>query len=219
MSDEKPKPLARIERQREHNHDRLHLFVAGRFVASEPVGEVLGEPEALPRLCDAINAAVDQREARLRVAAKEFIAASDEVFLDADRCGRDDRRRWAAAQHALEEALGGAGPDYVPAAALEAERAKTRGLWAVLNDVAHEGGLASERAAECMRALGMRTEPAGKPVHFRRGDTEGFSACPHGHGGLTTTTWALVTCSDCRQLEPRRRLPAIHRGGYTGDQD
>lgn len=135
------------------------LRVGGLFVCSD------ADEKAVADLAARINRRVEQREARLVAALRRaydhldcsYRCASNSAGISAVECdcGADEAITIAA------EALRGCG-DYVPRAELEAERERTRGAWALLADELNTGGPASERAAECMRALGLKTEPDKK---------------------------------------------------------
>jgi hypothetical protein len=174
MSDEK-KPFARIERRREHNHERVALYVADRFVASEPASP----GESLPGLATEIAAAVEAREAKLRgeiydlrnavidVVDKHYSGkclVKDEPCTD-PACCSEGRFRALLARSDFGEV--------VPTErlrAVEAELAAMRkhieGTWGVLLQEAAGGGLGSPIA----RALGIEvglTTPLVVPTNWQ----------------------------------------------------
>ena len=171
MSDDQ-RPLARVDRQREHNHDRWHLFVAERFVASEPVGDVLGEPEILADIAAAINAAVESREAKLRACLTEIRDVLLPVVEDRKDAGHYSSavRAHAAALFALE----GHGNQYAPgdwlmglAFDLGAAQATIRALSLIADAVTAER---ADAIAPFLGAMGLRREDPAESLSWVRDD-------------------------------------------------
>lgn len=155
MSDEK-KPFAEAKwNLAADGSEWAGLHVGGICTLTDDDADV----SALRDLAERINAAVDQREAKLRGAMLRGLNALDDahrLHASGAIALRATIEGMADAIRAMSEALDGTGPAYVPAAELAAEREKTRGVWALLSDVVQEGGLAGERATELIRALGLR---------------------------------------------------------------
>jgi len=162
MSDEKPKPLAEIQRAREYNHERLHLFVAGRFLVSEPAGTVLGEGEALPKIADEINAAVEQREAKLRGAMDVACRLVMKVLHQFGSFGTAEYQQILKDLSEAATALYGHG-DYVPAneaaaMAMQAAElaAKFEGTWPVLFEELRHARAETPLVRALAEALGVK---------------------------------------------------------------
>lgn len=84
------------------DHDGGHPFHSSQteMFWNDVQSSYRGETDKVPA------AAMWGREYRkLRAAAHALIRACDEVVLDPDRCGRDDRIAWAEAQLGLEQLL------------------------------------------------------------------------------------------------------------------
>jgi hypothetical protein len=147
----------------------LDLFVAGRYIASEPAGKLLGEGPALPSVAAAINAAVEQREAKLVAALRNI----DKLFAGAAEAPPDqffefNPEALRRMHKHVREALAGTGPEYVPASELHAEREKTRGTWMVLFDALHEsGGVITPAHRQLMEALGLKAASESWPMTIK----------------------------------------------------
>ena len=129
-------------------------------IDGRPVYPVYVNGQPMPpngRLVEFLNAAhkkaVEAREARLVAALREVVQFSDTAWGNTEPWPRFNR-----IADACRAALSGHG-DYVPRAELEAERERTRGVWAVLADIANTGGLGSDEARELMRVLGIEAKP------------------------------------------------------------
>jgi hypothetical protein len=148
VSDDKPKPFAVMEADpfRDEWED---LVVAGHRVASHRPAY----GGALPDICAAINAAVEQREARLRGAlqqvrnilagCRDMVSPTVEVDL-------------SAAANIIIGALGDTGADYVPAEQLRAEQAKVKALQAALDVLDTREGMTAEMVRTYLEGNGLK---------------------------------------------------------------
>lgn len=96
--------------------------------------------------------------ARLVAALRGLVKAYDARLVDGgvDFRGRVDVDGAGPAWDAAITALEGTDPDVVAELRAQVAKLKAEGPWMVLHDLAEEGGLASERAIEVMKALGMK---------------------------------------------------------------
>ena len=170
MSDEKPKPFAvAVETG---SRDMLGESLWAIQLADERVlwsgisPAEHSEPYARAS-AERLNAAVAQREAKLRAALRR--SAHSEHKGEPCWCWQSPDAN-GHANHCLElrAALGPNPPDYVPASELHAEREKTRGTWAVLFDALHEsGGVITPAHRQLMEALGLKAPSESWPMTIK----------------------------------------------------
>lgn len=154
MSDEKP--FARVEMV-----DGEYRWLAGDAVLdTDSVGWPTLAITWRQELCDAINDAVEQREARLRGAIHD--AALREYHQWGGDSG-DDRPGHLVLEEIIRRiptyALPADAQEYVPKSRLDEAEAKLKGSWGVLLDEMLNRGGAPEALALAEK-LGMKIEPA-----------------------------------------------------------
>jgi len=129
------------------------LVVAGVTVNYAPNGDTYPmKAQRFGELAAVINAAVEAREAKLREPLRQLLATRADALRFSDVA---EHAAFVRALDACRAALGPNPPEYVPASELAAAKAKLEGHWAPLADIVNEGGLAGDRAAVLMEALGL----------------------------------------------------------------
>lgn len=203
MSDEKPKPFA-VARETEFPRDK-YLLLDGRRVMN--TGQGFG---TAPELVEALNRAVDAREAKLcgliddmiaLVAAGEWI----DVYPDADG---DPHEELVADQlrRLVAERLAGTGPDYVPRAELDAALAQVEAARAAFDSLEPEAYKTHEHVARFLEQKGLRRVTPPKSRGYEQAIEDALAIFledwwpPTGPGGL---------CLSCGAWTPARH-PETH---------
>lgn len=156
MSDEKPRPFAEVEPDHIHTggeYDWWCVRIGGVAWAHQMVRG------AADKYAADINAAVEQREARLVAALRRLLDAMEM---------QEQRERgelhvsqpnaiavWDESQSAARAALDSHG-DYVPRTELEAEQAKTKALQAAMDVLDGERGMTERVVCEWLEANGLK---------------------------------------------------------------
>lgn len=178
MSDETPKPFAEARDGR--------IIVGGLTVRYDEIGERDERVrEHFGRIAAEINAAVEQREAKLRGALTAAGQAVRSTIPSPDLAAG-----WERLSKLIDDALGPNPPDYVPRAQLDEASAKVKALQAALEVFDHRESMTAELVAAYLEASGLKKPPKERvPL-------------------LVPESWRL-TKSDARKLRKLTGRPVI----------
>lgn len=190
MSDGKAKALAEVRERAERPGDLELVF--GEHVVKTPWAHIDDDDERGPyEIARVANAAVEQREAKLRGALRTAMDHVNHTYHCEQNtggisgvacdCGADEAMKTARA------ALDGTGPDYVPRAELEAEQAKVKQYVAVMDvllDVQRDPHATAADMTAVVREAVARLEAAG----LRKAPMAWVGADPATVAPVATTT-------------------------------
>jgi hypothetical protein len=191
VSDEKPRPFAEVVAVQQGTRTGFGIAAAGvSFHWPDDRREQASERVA------AINAAVEQREARLMAALSGLLRVVINAKVGAfdngnTHDGHDEGDVLAGRAIDIAHAvLGPNPPDYVPRAELEAERAKVKALQAVSDLLDPRENMTRELVCAYLEANGLRKpEPIDRVAALKALYQDG-PPCPKGCGSLGTPSHA-----------------------------